>query len=230
MNEIEIPFSELNITLADIYEALGYKGNVPELEIVLQTQELMKVASVRVKPSYYYRNIFGQLVLNKIDIEDVCLNVGGTIARLLKNSSQYACFVATAGHEFELWNAEIRKKNEWIEIFIVDSIGTCIAEKAGDFLELQLEKEIGNLKHTNRFSPGYCDWHLIEQVKLFSLLPLRVCSITITESSLMYPIKSISGIIGIGESVKEKVYSCNVCKKKDCFRRKPMNQLKVILK
>jgi len=226
MNDKTIPFSSLNITFEDVYEAMGYNGNVPEQEIVSRVKDLLKKASLIVEPLYTYKRVEGKFIENGIVIENVILGVGPIISKSLKQSTQFALFVATGGETFETWNIEIKGKNELVDIFIADSIGTCIAEKAGEFIEIQLEKEIGILKHTNRFSPGYCGWNLIEQRELFSLLPNEVCGISISESCLMHPIKSISGIIGIGEKVKEKVYSCQICTKKDCFRRKSTNQIK----
>jgi hypothetical protein len=36
----------------------------------------------------------------------------------------------------------------------------------------------------------------------------------------MEPVKSISGIIGIGENVRRRPYTCNLCDLKDCIYRK----------
>ena len=46
-----------------------------------------------------------------------------------------------------------------------------------------------------RFSPGYCGWELSGQQALFRVLnPLEI-GITLSESFLMEPIKSVSGVI-----------------------------------
>ena len=50
------------------------------------------------------------------------------------------------------------------------------------------KQELPGIPHTNRFSPGYCGWHVNEQKLLFSLLPDNVCGITLNSSALMYPI------------------------------------------
>jgi len=57
-------------------------------------------------------------------------------------------------------------------------------------------------KITNRYSPGYCGWDVTEQHKLFQLMPENYCGIKLTPSALMDPVKSISGIIGIGKMLK----------------------------
>lgn len=45
-----------------------------------------------------------------------------------------------------------------VKVFVADSIGSVIAEKAADCMELSLQKAIDERgwRHTNRFSPGYC--------------------------------------------------------------------------
>jgi hypothetical protein len=76
------------------------------------------------------------------------------------------------------------------------------------------------MKITNRYSPGYCGWDVSEQHKLFRLIPDNFCGIRLTESALMDPVKSNSGIIGIGESVKMNPYTCSLCDLKECAYRK----------
>lgn len=73
---------------------------------------------------------------------------------------------------------------------------------------------------TNRFSPGYCHWNVSDQHKLFSLFDEAPRGVTLTDSALMNPVKSISGVIGICENVKYKDYHCRLCKSKDCTYRK----------
>ena len=50
-----------------------------------------------------------------------------------------------------------------------------------------------------RYSPGYCGWHVSGQRKLFDhLLPEKI-GITLRESFLMQPLKSISGVVIAGQ-------------------------------
>ena len=84
-----------------------------------------------------------------------------------------------------------------------------IAEAASDIMQNELGKSaaISGNKITNRYSPGYCGWQVAEQHKLFQLIPDNYCGIRLTESALMDPEKSVSGIIGIGENVKINPYT-----------------------
>ncbi len=110
-----------------------------------------------------------------------------------------------------------------VKIYIADAIGSIIAEKTADCMEIALDEYIRNRgwKHTNRFSPGYCGWHVSEQKKLFPLFPsAEPCGIRLTDSSLMLPIKSVSGVIGLGEDVRKLEYTCGLCTYDKCYRRK----------
>ena len=141
----------------------------------------------------------------------------------LRGSEAFAFFTATAGVEFEEFQHLLQQEDDMVKIYIADSLGSIIAEKAADCMEEELAVfiEKRGWKHTNRYSPGYCGWHVSEQQKLFSLFPVASpCGIQLTDSSLMIPIKSVSGIIGVGSHVRKLEYTCGLCTFENCFRRK----------
>ncbi len=96
-----------------------------------------------------------------------------------------------------------------------------VVENAADMMhhELKAEAAVRGKKITNRFSPGYCGWDVAEQHKLFTFFRDNFCGITLTESALMNPVKSVSGLIGIGRDVKYAAYQCHVCNDKNCIYR-----------
>ncbi len=111
------------------------------------------------------------------------------------------------------------KEGDLLTGYIYDVIGSEIVESAADLMQNELEKTVisSGKKITNRYSPGYCGWDVTEQHKLFELVPSNFCGIRLTESALMDPIKSVSGIIGIGENVRFNPYTCNLCDNKNCI-------------
>ncbi|MCD8291796.1 MAG: methionine synthase [Prevotella sp.] len=152
-------------------------------------------------------------------IKETTFDIGKIIARQLRDSSAFAFFIATAGMEFQHFLEELKQENDMVKLFIADAIGSVIAEKTADCMEEELQKHIDiySWKHTNRFSPGYCGWHVSQQQLLFPLFGSEApCGVTLTESSLMYPIKSVSGVIGIGATVCKFPYSCGLCDMKTC--------------
>lgn len=219
-----VPYSSLQLSIEDIYQAMGYGEITPGCQV----KELIKEVWLRVKqvvsPRFYYQIFDCEILSDRVRIQDVCFDTGKIIARSLKNSKQIAVFVATAGLEYEALVNDIKSEDDCASLFILDSIGTCITESTGDYMEKRLQAEIGDISHTNRFSPGYCGWNVTEQQKLFALLPPEVCNVKLSDSSLMYPIKSISGFIGIGEGVMTHIYSCGICKMEKCFRKRSKNK------
>ncbi len=74
-----------------------------------------------------------------------------------------------------------------------------------------------------RYSPGYCGWNLTGQRALFAALGPEEIGIHLTESCLMEPVKSISGVMVVGPAEIHKFtddYSfCSTCPTHDCRRR-----------
>jgi cobalamin-dependent methionine synthase I len=81
------------------------------------------------------------------------------------------------------------------------------------------DMRIMGLNVSNRYSPGYCSWDVSEQQKLFSFFPEKFAGIALSDSCLMNPIKSISGIAGIGHGIKHLGYACDGCTQVDCVFR-----------
>lgn len=220
MRNFSIPYREIALSGENILRDIGYNDSLPDRYISDTIEHLLNVISRKVRPCCSYKIYNGEVYNSQVSIQNTTLDTGATITYLLKNSTSFAVFAATAGKEFDEIIREYNKTNDILCNYILDIIGTNIVEKAGDYLEMQLEKEIAGLLHTNRFSPGYCSWHLTEQKKIFSLLDNEPCGITLSDVCLMTPIKSISGIIGIGENVNQKEYACKYCELETCYKRK----------
>lgn len=220
MDHVIVPYSGLQLSIEDIYEAMGYGENRPDDQVNELISDMWNRVKEVVMPRFYFQIFDCEIFHDEIHIQNICFDTGKIITRSLRNSRQIAIFVATAGLEYEALVHDVKSENDCTSLFILDSIGTCIAESVGEYMEKKLQDEIGDISHTNRFSPGYCGWNIIEQQKLFKLLPSGICDVTLSDSSLMYPIKSISGFIGIGEDVITHIYSCQICKMENCFRKR----------
>ena len=220
MNNYRIPFPELSLSQEDVLLEMGYKDIPPEPYLTDAIQELWPILESEVTAECAFTIEEGAFMENAVVISDIELNTGSTITMLLENSIQFAVFAATAGKRFEEIINSVKKEGDMLKIYLMDITGSCIAEKAGERMEEFLEKKIGNHMHTNRFSPGYCGWPLTEQRKIFKLLGGNPCDISLSEVCLMKPIKSISGVIGIGENVSRKLYACQYCELETCYKKK----------
>lgn len=216
MTEKTLTYADLQITLADIYEQMGYRDVTPNTATQQETQTVVEEVSPWLRPQFCY------LVVP----EQPDFDMGKIILRQLRGSEAYALFVCTSGVEYEAYQQRLKDEGDMVRVFIADALGSVIAEHCADRMEETLQESIDKLgwHHTNRFSPGYCGWHVSQQQRLFPLFGGHTCGITLTDSSLMVPIKSVSGIIGIGEKVRKLDYTCGLCDFKQCYKRKLKKQ------
>lgn len=149
------------------------------------------------------------------------LSVGPLVAQQVRGSQAVALFVVTIGARLEETARHMLADGQALEGYMLDAIGSAGAEACGDVLESELSAAAAPLgwRITNRFSPGYCTWETADQQALFALLPDSPGGVALSDSSLMRPLKSISGIIGLGEEVEHKPYPCESCTIKDCHAR-----------
>ena len=73
------------------------------------------------------------------------------------------------------------------------------------------------------YSPGYCGWNIDAQKKLFSFLKPQQIGISLNESCLMTPLKSVTGVLVYGnKSIHQFDNSfsfCFNCKVQSCIER-----------
>lgn len=212
MTKKELTYDALRISAADVYEQMGYHGVEPDDATQHETVAIVDEVSRWLCPQFCY------FVVRELPAFDM----GTIILRQLRGSEAYALFIATSGTAFEDYQQHLKEEGDMVRMFIADALGSVIAEKAANQMEHHLQEEIDKLEwhHTNRFSPGYCGWHVQEQQLLFPLFEGETCGVTLTNSSLMLPIKSVSGIIGLGKEVRRTDYTCGLCNFENCYKRK----------
>jgi cobalamin-dependent methionine synthase I len=137
------------------------------------------------------------------------------------------CFAGTIGAEVDEEIDRLTSKNKYSDAFVVDATGSAGAEQLVEAFHQGMEKFLRTQGKgvTVRFSPGYCDWTVEEQAKLFKLLETDLIGVELSDSFLMTPRKSVSGIFGLTStpSSKSTRYNpCAHCGKKDCMARRSL--------
>lgn len=234
--EVKLDFRDIIISTVEIALSLGYEdGKIPEYfhelvdEILSQVPRRCKIkAGYRIldlkKPSDRNDGIF---------VDEIFFKMDRIVTSQLRKADKAALFVCSIGTGMETWAKQMLRTGEPAMSYFIDTIASVTTENVTDLLHerIGLKMSEHGLKITNRYSPGYCNWSVAEQHLLFSLLPQNFCGITLTESALMLPMKSVSGVIGIGESVEWKEYICDRCGMKDCThsakRRQSYNASKI---
>ena len=203
---------------------MGYqKGTAPEPVTLLineTREELLPLGDIRAE----YR-IFQEISCRReektLQIEGVTFNVKPIIYRQMKVAEEAALFICTAGPVIGEMCSISMKSGDLLKGYVYDVIGSEVVEAAADMMQEELRKSMAasGEEITNRFSPGYCGWDVAEQHNLFSFFKDNFCGITLTDSALMKPVKSVSGVIGIGRNVRFTPYQCKLCEDKNCIYR-----------
>jgi len=222
--EVFIDCTRLLVNKKEIGRSIGYPAQeIPE-HIEELIERILPQLSKRCAIRAGYRVLDAKKPNNRYD----GLYVGGTffstqkiVAGRMKNAEQAACFVCTIGPNMEAWARQLVREGDTVMGHLVDTVATVAVENAADTLHEHLGRKMREqgLRVTNRYSPGYCGWSVSEQHALFSFFPVDFCEVTLTESALMKPMKSVSGMIGIGRAVKYAGYSCKRCRMIDCTYR-----------
>ncbi len=224
LQEYSYRIEELEVSTDIIEKFMGYEpGNAPE-PIPQLIKEVLDIAHdySEIKGGYVIQD---DIDINRNDkilqINDTVFEVKKIVAGQLRKMETLALFACTAGPEIGSYSKELMHDGDFIKGYIADVIGSEMVESAMDKIQDDLEQKMESrgLHITDRYSPGYCGWSVGEQHKLFSFLPENFCNITLTPSSLMQPMKSVSGIIGIGTEVRRKGYVCNMCDMVNCIYR-----------
>ena len=215
-------FDELEIVPADIIELLGFEsGEIPEPFPGLIEQALSEVPEFcSIRGGYIVFDDIEMDALNgTVRINEHLFSPSQIVLTQFKNATQLAVFVGTAGAKISEHAKNIANDGDPLTSYIFDVIGSVTVEKAMEKIKKALKAFVGEngLSISDSFSPGYCEWNVAEQQMLFSLLPENFCGVSLSPSSLMSPIKSVSGIIAIGHGMKQKGYQCHWCSDKTCL-------------
>jgi len=225
MDSFQLQLTDLTLNRQEIYLNLGYGGTVPDENVVEMLDNVLQKALDICCPQSGYILCQGELPDREhIQLNGVSMKIGRIIQGYLTSSSKFGVFVATAGKEYDDYLHWLKRSGDIVSEFIADAVGSEIAEASVRYVTHKIAEDAATkgLFITNSYSPGYCGWHVREQKQLFSLFPNEPCGIKLNDSCLMYPVKSVSGIVGLGESVELTPYSCNICGLQTCYKRKKL--------
>ena len=216
--------SELDLSVPRIEQMLGYREGESSGPIADMIWSAIEDAGdmCRAKAEY---SVFEGVKFNNlsktIEINEIVFEVNRIVYSQLTGSDSMAVFLCTAGPEISSRSRQSMEGGDILTGYIYDVIGSEIVGAAAHLMqkELEISMSAAGKKTTNRYNPGYCDWKVDEQQKLFRLIPDNYCGIRLNSSALMDPEKSVSGFIGIGNEVRFNSYTCGLCERMDCIYR-----------
>jgi hypothetical protein len=151
------------------------------------------------------------------------------VAEIAERADYLALFAVTIGQAINDKINELFEHQEFTLGIMLDSVASAAAEMAADAVErnyferLREQNRVANSAAVLRYGPGYCGWHVSGQKKLLEFLRPAEIGITLLDSFLMTPLKSISGVLLTGKKeihIFEDDYPfCSQCKTHSCQQR-----------
>lgn len=148
--------------------------------------------------------------------------VSQTVGKAICGSEAVILFAATVGAPFDRLIARYSRV-EPSKALIFQAIGAERVESLCDAFCAQMSTELSKMgkRLTRRVSPGYGDIPLSLQKEIFAVLDCpRKIGLTLDQSLLMSPSKSVTAIAGITDGCEVHQDHCADCDKTDCAYRR----------
>lgn len=202
-----------------IQRLLGYRSAVPEHvaeALAVVCADLERVC----QPMAGFRVLPGTVTPDGCQCGGQSFATGPEIALRLQGSERLALFVGTLGGGYEQLRQAYTREDEPLLLYVLDAAGSEWAEQVANRVEREVRSlaRAQGLSSSNRYSPGYCGWRVDEQHQLFGLLPPAFCGIALNGSAMMTPMKSVSGVIGLGRGLRRSAYRCELCNLRETCR------------
>ncbi len=186
----------------DRREILRYCG---VREAVGQVESLLEACVEELVPRLSFRVCFGEYPVsirgNTVMLGEVSAR-SSHLAKRLEGCHGAIVFAATVGHEPDRLIARYGRISP-ARALMLQGIGTERIEALCDVFEeeIRAEQRAKGFSTRRRYSPGYGDLPLEIQREIFACLDCaRRIGVSLNESLLMSPSKSVTAIIGIGKT------------------------------
>ena len=200
-------------------EALRYAGVRQEIpEVTALFEECLALCQNSLTPRACY-------AVYPIARKEETLDLGfasvqsSALRRNLAGCDEMILFAATIGLEMDRLIARYARLSPARSVML-QAIGTERIETLCDTLEEMWIAQGYQLRP--RFSPGYGDLPLDLQTRIFEALDCsRRIGVSLNESLLMSPSKSVTAIVGVGEENGERcAHNCAACQLQECLYRR----------
>lgn len=196
----------------EVYRYLGCGKNLPDERTILLTETLC----AKVEAELPLEAVWCRLPLSE-GYDFGIGKAGKSLTANLKGCGEIFLFAATLGHSADRL---IRREEALSEArgVVADAVASAAVEAGCDRLCAHfatLAREENYLRP--RFSPGYGDFPLQAQQAILDLLTAnKLLGLTLTDSLLMLPTKSVSAIVGISPTPNSCRRGCEGCDRLDC--------------
>jgi hypothetical protein len=149
------------------------------------------------------------------------------VGRIYPKAHALALYVATLGEPLCGRIRHLFDEDALAEGYMLDAVASVGADLLSDLLSERFEAALAargvESPRVLPYSPGYCGWPTGGQKPLFAALRPAEVGVTLNDSCLMWPVKSVSGVLvgGPGEAhrFRPDFPYCRECQTHDCGRR-----------
>ena len=194
-------YSAPQVDKSEALRYAGVRGDSPEAELLLD--ECIAESAKRLTYKLCYAEYPLTRVENKLDF-GFCTVCSQKLFEHLSGCDSVIIFGATVGIELDRLIAKYGRTQP-SRALMLQALGAERVEALCDvfYKELADEKSLQGMALTSRFSAGYGDLSLEFQRDIFRVLNLpQSIGLTLSDSLLMSPAKSVTAIIGIKKETK----------------------------
>lgn len=212
----------MNIETKEVLRYLGYKQSEPD-EKTLQLINHIKIEIITsIQPKSIYRECRLKYISdNEITVDGVPFK-SKKLRQHLRNSDRILLFAATLGMQSDI----LVRRYQGVDTARAAVMQAALAAATESFCD-EVCENIANEEKPNgyflrpRFSPGYGDLPLESQREFFKVLDCtKRIGLTLSDSCLMIPTKSVTALIGLTKDSDCSFNACKECENKDCeFKR-----------
>ncbi len=206
----------------NVEEALRYLGaGDADDNLRRAVADTAKEMEARITPRWTWRVYSLEQEPLRLQGTDTALP-GRLARRMLADCRQAALMACTLGAEFDRMMRSAQAR-DMARAVMLDACGSALVEAGCDVAEREIAGRMPGLYLTDRFSPGYGDLPLETQRGLCAALDVaRRLGVSLTESCLMNPQKTVTAVIGLADRPQmARIRGCAYCMmNKTCALRK----------
>lgn len=196
VEKIIINKEDVNISIKNILLFAGYRVSSPEVNYATRANEIKARMEAAFTPrACYIKAAIDNRGEDFVDVLGIHL-VSKPLAGLLSPCGEVYLFAATTGANVDRFLTKAKHSSP-VDNMLADAAGSAAIEATCDFVDSYLADKEGK-KLCQRFSPGYSELSIDCQPSFLHLLDSeRAIGLTITDSMMMAPVKSVTAIVGI---------------------------------